>query len=228
MIARHRRLALAAALLALTPLFGGDAGAVDAPVRTQTVIIGLDLSKSNPLVEDAAYAARAGQRTAAELDTLPLKSHVMLRTFGSYDSSANALKIDEVISARAKPQAVAEGIGALISAVPKLVSEGKLKAQGYTNVVSFLENMSQLVDCDASEVRIVLLTDGFEDSEYAKLASGGSLPRARALYPGCAELIMLGVGQGGGSPTATKRVREQWAQWAAEAGFQKFTGLYDW
>src|SRR5690606_5259505 len=110
----------------------------------------------------------------------PLRSRVMLRTFGSYDSGANALKIDEVISARAKPQSVAEGMGALITAVPKLVSEGKLKAQGYTNVVSFLETMSQLVDCEASDVHIILLTDGFEDSEYAKLAQGGSLPRPDA------------------------------------------------
>ncbi|ABS63247.1 hypothetical protein Plav_1628 [Parvibaculum lavamentivorans DS-1] len=218
----------ALALFALVPIVAGPAAAVDAPARPQTVIVGLDLSKSNPLVMDAAYAARVGQRTADELDTLPVRSRIMLRTFGSYDSSANALKIDEVISSRAKPETVAEGIGALISAMPKLVGEGKLKAQGYTNIVSFLETTSQLVDCEASDVRIILLTDGFEDSEYAKLAGGGSLPRPQALYPGCAELMMLGVGQGGGSPTVTKRVSAQWQGWAEAAGFRKFTGLYDW
>lgn len=223
---RHGRALFAAALFALA--LTGAAAAVDAPARPQTVVVGLDLSKSNPLVVDAAYAARVGQRTADELDTLPVRSRIMLRTFGSYDSSANALKIDEVISSRAKPETVAEGIGALISAMPKLVGEGKLKAQGYTNIVSFLETTSQLVDCEASDVRIILLTDGFEDSEYAKLARGGSLPRPEALYPGCAELMMLGVGQGGGSPTVTRRVKEQWAGWAEAAGFRKFTGLYDW
>lgn len=196
--------------------------------RPQTVIIGLDLSKSNPLVEDQAYAARVAQRAAGEIEHLPLRSRVMLRTFGSYDTGANALKIDEVISARSKPQAVAEGMSAIIAAIPRLIDEGKLQAQGYTNVVSFLENMSQLVDCQASEVHVILLTDGFEDSEYTKLASGGSLPTPERLYPGCAELTMLGVGQGGGSPTSTRRVREQWASWAEAAGFEKFTGLYDW
>lgn len=223
---RRGRALFAAVLLALA--LTGAAAAVDAPARPQTIVVGLDLSKSNPLIMDAAYAARVGQRTADELDTLPVRSRIMLRTFGSYDSSANALKIDEVISSRAKPETVAEGIGALISAMPKLVSEGKLKAQGYTNIVSFLETTSQLVDCEASDVRIILLTDGFEDSEYAKLASGGSLPRPQAFYPGCAELMMLGVGQGGGSPNVTRRVKEQWAGWAEAAGFRKFTGLYDW
>jgi len=216
------------ALVCAIAVSGASAGAVDAPARVRTVVIGLDMSKSNPLVEDAAYAARVGQRAASELDELPLRSHVMLRTFGSYDTSANALKIDEVISTRAKPKAVADGIGALISAVPELVAQGKLQAQGYTNVISFLENTSQLVDCDASDVTIILLTDGFEDSEYAKLARGGSLPHPASLYPGCAELMMLGVGQGGGSPSVTKRVREQWATWAEAAGFRKYTGLYDW
>lgn len=219
---------LAGALIGALALFVADARAQDAPARPQTIIIGLDLSKSNPLVDDAAYAARAGTRMVSELDALPLRSRVTLRTFGTYDSSANALKVDEVISARARPQAVAEGIGALISAVPKLVDEGKLKAQNHTNVISFLETMSEFTDCDAFEVRIILLTDGFEDSEYTKLVRGGSLPPPEKLYSGCAELMMLGIGQGGGSPTVTKRVRDQWAAWAKAAGFQHFTGLYDW
>lgn len=226
-ITQVRRL-LSFALVCAVVMSSASAGAADAPARVRTVVIGLDMSKSNPLVEDAAYAARVGQRTASELDTLPLRSHVMLRTFGSYDTSANALKIDEVISTRAKPKAVADGISALISAVPELVAQGKLQAQGYTNVISFLENTSQLIDCDASEVTVILLTDGFEDSEYAKLTRSGSLPHPASLYPGCAELVMLGVGQGGGSPSVTKRVREQWAGWAKAAGFQKYTGLYDW
>lgn len=221
------RMPFAAAIVAALALAASGSKAEEAP-RPQTVIIGLDMSKSNPLVEDKAYAARVAQRTAAEIDHLPLKSRVMLRTFGSYDTSANALKIDEVISSRSKPQAVAEGISAIIGAVPRLIEEGKLQSQGYTNAVSFLETMSQLVDCDASEVHVILLTDGFEDSEYAKLANGGSLPAPERLYPGCTELTMLGLGQGGGSPTATKRLREQWAQWAKAAGFETFTGLYDW
>ncbi len=144
-----------------------------------------------------------------------------LRAFGSYDISVNALKIDEVISTRAEPQAVAEGIGALISAVPELVAQGKLQAQGYTNVISFLENTSQLIDCNASDVTVILLTDGFEVSEYPNLTKGGALRNPEALSPGCAEPMLLGVGQGGGGPRVTKPVADRWGAGAEGPGFRQ-------
>jgi hypothetical protein len=198
--------------------------------RPQTYVIGLDLSKSNPLVSDKAYAARAAARAAKEITALPLKSRVMLRTFGSYDAGANGLKIDQVISAHARPESVAQGIALLISNVPKLVAEGKLTAQGKTNIVPFLDTMAEVIDCRASDVHIVLLTDGFEDSEYAHLTrAGGNLPMAaQATYEGCEELLILGLGQGGGSPAATKRLRDAWSAYASSAGFERFSGLYDW
>src|SRR5690606_6364648 len=117
---------------------------------------GLDLSKSNPLVNDEAYAARAAARVARELQALPLKSRVMLRTFGSYDGGANTLKIDQVISAQARPRAVATGVATLIAGVPELVREGRLKAQGRTNIVPFLETMAEGVDCRAADMRVML------------------------------------------------------------------------
>lgn len=204
------------------------AQAVDAPAAPQTVVIGLDISKSNPLVEDSAYAARVAKRLTSEIDKLPVRSRLMVRTFGAYDSSANPLKIDEVISARARPETVAEGVAALVAAMPQLVKEDKLQAQDWTYIVSFMETMSQQVDCEAGDVRFILLTDGFEDSEQARLLRGGSLPKPQPVFAGCSELMMLGIGQGAGSPAVTKRVREQWASWSSAAGFAKFTGLYDW
>jgi hypothetical protein len=202
----------------------------DASPRPQTYVIGLDLSKSNPLISDKGYAARAAARTAKEISALPLKSRVMLRTFGSYDASENGLKIDQVISSHARPEVVAQGIAAIIANVPKLVTEGKLTAQGKTNIVPFLDTMAEVVDCKASDVHVVLLTDGFEDSEYARLTRyGGKLPQPNeAAYRGCDELLILGLGQGGGSPSATKRLREAWTDYATQAGFAHFSGLYDW
>ncbi|MEX0839502.1 MAG: hypothetical protein WD034_08220 [Parvibaculum sp.] len=220
-------LSLAAAFLS-APFLAAKAGAVDVPPRPQTVVIGLDLSRSNPLVDDEAYAARVAARMVSEIDKLPVRSRVMVRTFGAYDSGANPLKVDEVISARSRPESVAEGISALVSALPQLVAEGKLKAQDWTYIVSFMETMSHQVDCTAGDVRVILLTDGFEDSEQARMLRGGSLPKPEPYYQGCTELMMLGVGQGGGSPAVTKRAREQWEHWAEAAGFQRFTGLYDW
>ena len=110
-----------------------------------------------------------GARVAQELQALPLKSRVLVRTFGNYDSSSNTLKIDQVITTQAKPQNVAVAVATLISNVPKLVREKKLSAQGKTNIVPFLETMSDVIDCKASDVRVILATDGFEDSEYARL-----------------------------------------------------------
>ena len=198
-------------------------------VSPKIYVIGLDLSKSNPLVRDKGYAARVAARTAEELVALPLKSRVMLRTFGSYDGGANSLKIDQVISSHARPDMVAKGIAILIANVPKLVDEGKLKTQSKTNIVPFLDTMSQVVDCMQSDVHVILLTDGFEDSEYAHLTRyGGKLPApAQPTYKGCSELLILGLGQGG-SPSATKRLRASWRAYAEAAGFLKFYGLYDW
>lgn len=212
---------LAGLLLLVSPALAGEA--------PRTVVIGLDLSQSNPLVRDEAYAARVAARTAQELQALPPKSRIMLRTFGSYDGGANALKVDQVISAKAKPQAVAEGIAAIVANVPKLVAEGKLVAQPKTNIVPFLETEALIVDCKAGDVRIILLTDGFEDSEYATLTKrGGRLPVPAPIYDGCAELLILGLGQGGGSPAATAHLRAEWTAFAEKAGFRRFTGLYDW
>lgn len=196
----------------------------------KTIVIGLDLSKSNPMVQDDAYAARAGAKAAEGLIDLPLKSRVLLRTFGSYEVTANGLKIDQRISSQAKPAAVAEGIATIIAKVPELVRSGKLKAQSKTNIVPFLETMSEVVDCQSDDVSVILLTDGFEDSEYAHLtAHGGHLPAPdSAIYAGCKNLTILGIGQGGGSPSATQALRAQWRDWAKAAGFAHFTGLYDW
>jgi hypothetical protein len=225
------RLGLAVAGLVCALVFAAQADEPGAEhAGPQTFVIGLDLSKSNPLVKDEAYAARAAARAAKDIVALPLKSRVMLRTFGSYDGSANGLKVDQVISSHARPEAVAQGIASLIANVPKLVREGKLVAQGKTNIVPFLDTMAQVVDCGASEVHVVLLTDGFEDSEYAKLTrKGGKLPVPDApTYKGCEELLILGLGQGGGSPSATAHLRKEWQAYAAGAGFRRFIGLYDW
>ncbi|GAK44476.1 conserved protein [Tepidicaulis marinus] len=206
-----------------------DAGRTEADGARQ-ILVGLDLSKSNPLITDAGYAARVAARLGEELDALPLRSRVMVRTFGVYDASSNHLKIDQVISARARPEDVAEGIQTLVANLPALVKEGKLEAQMKTNIVPFLDTMAQVVDCKAMPTTVVLLTDGAEDSDYGKLTKwGGKLPVPQeAHYEGCEELVILGLGQGFNSPKTTARFRTAWQAYAEGAGFKSFTGLYDW
>lgn len=217
----------------LAPVLAGGAQAGEAGSdarRPVLLVIGLDLSKSNPLVVSDSYAGKVADRVAPMVAALRLRDRVMVRSFGSYDATSNTLRIDETISARARPEDMARGIRTLIAGVPKLVREGKLVAQDRTNILPFLHTMAQVVDCTRHHVRYVLLTDGVEDSEYARLAAaGGALPPPEhPVFAGCGELQILGLGQGLNSPRATQRLRGAWAAWAQAAGFDRFTGLYDW
>ncbi|MEQ9520765.1 MAG: hypothetical protein RLN89_15150 [Parvibaculum sp.] len=224
--------ALSSLVVSASLLTGSVAGASAtevAVVGPRHLVIGLDLSKSNPLVTSDSYAAQVAARLAEDIRGLPVRSKVTVRSFGVYDTGSNALRIDQVISARARPDDVADGIQALVANLPRLVAEGKLQAQMKTNIVPFLETLSGSVDC-STPTKIVLLTDGAEDSEVGKLTrSGGSLPEPRTdAFSGCDELLMLGIGRGFDSPATTTRFRAAWTGWAEGAGFRQFTGLYDW
>lgn len=225
-----RRRSIIAGFLAFALVPASAAHAADAPLPPQTIVVGLDLSLSNPLIKDEGYAARVGARVAQEIMTLPLRSRVMVRTFGSYSGRENGLKVDQVISSHAKPEAVAQGVAELIAHMPALVRDGKLKAQGMTNIVAFLDTMAPVVDCRTSDVRVILATDGFEDSEYGTLTRhGGHLPPpVSADFAGCDELLILGIGQGSGSPSATVHLNKEWKRYAEKAGFSRYVGLYDW
>ncbi|NWG45149.1 MAG: VWA domain-containing protein [Alphaproteobacteria bacterium] len=213
---------LAALALSLLP-----ATASAKPVH---VVVGLDLSKSNPLVDDDAYARKVADYVEDYVIDAELKSQVTLRSFGSYNTSDRNLRQDYVISTRQPADAVSVITREIIAGIPKLVAAGRLTAQNNTNILAFLENMAERVDCRSHEVVMILVTDGIEDSEYARMVrQGATLPEPEeALYQGCDELHILGLGQGQTSPELTKRLREQWTLWAEKAGFEEFYGLNDW
>ena len=220
----------------LGSMMGVDAKASSdhAQGKLQRIVIGLDLSLSNPLVTDSKYAVKVGQRVAEEINGLAPRSEVWVRSFGVYDASSNPLRFNEVISAKNRPEVVSQGIETLVSNMPALVKKGVIKGQGFTNILAFLENMTQVVDCSAGiETRFILLTDGVEDSEYVNLRKADThLPDNLLQLNGqCYELQILGIGQGLGSPTETQRLRTEWANWAAgdeTKPFARFVGLNDW
>ena len=198
-------------------------------LHPERVIIGLDLSKSNPLIDDPAFAARVGQRIAAIVRNLGFASEVHIRTFGSYDPSSNNWTYDTVLSVRARPDQVAAEIERLIAGTPRLVASGRWRSQQKTNILAFLDNSVRAIGCGGMPTTIILASDGIEDSEYARLADGDSLPSPdRRLYRGCTKLAIYGIGQGTGSPVLTARLRSQWEGWARTAGFARFEGLNDW
>ncbi|MFZ1989677.1 MAG: hypothetical protein WAW96_07880 [Alphaproteobacteria bacterium] len=198
----------------------------------ERVIIGLDLSTSNPLITNATYAGAAAELVAEDIKKLPMASVVMIRTFGSYSGQRNNLRIDRQVSSQRdeKPVAVAALVQEIISNVPKLVRDGTLQSQDRTNIVPFLEDMAEFVDCSKMDTTVILVSDGVEDSEYARLKDrNDSLPHpTSAPYRGCSELEIVGLGQGANSPSFTGHLRDEWSAWAKAAGFRNFDGLSDW
>ena len=194
------------------------------------LIIGLDLSSSNPLVADPAYAAKIADRIAPYVEQLPIKSKLTLRTLGNYGGGANNLRLDRVISTKDRAEDVARLVKGIVAGVPKLIEKGTLKLHNRTNIVPFLENMSEVVDCRMTSTRVILASDGVEDSKYVRLVERGAklpLPEDK-IFNRCDELQILGLGQGVDNPNTTKRLRTEWRNWSIAAGFRTFQGLNDW
>jgi len=227
-------------------LIGGGAMAIDAshnrlPVTpigytdetdrpASRVVIGIDLSKSNPITEDPQFAAKVGARVAGIIAKLGFASEVHVRTFGTFDASANPFYYDTMISARSRPEAVASDVERLIAGTPALVASGKWKTQGRTNILAFLDNVSRSEGCSGLPTTIILATDGIEDSQFARLDDAEDHlpdPDGRP-FAGCADLQILGLGEGTRSPVKTARLRAEWTRWARAAGFAHFEGLNDW
>jgi hypothetical protein len=208
---------------------GSSAAGVAGP---QTVLIGVDLSESNPLTRDKEFALRVGQRVEPMISNLAPRSKVILRSFGSYEGGSSAvLTLDISISPKtARAGDIARLVAGAIAGIPEMVKSGKVRPQSMTNIVPFLTNMSRVVDCRAMPTYVILATDGVEDSQVANLRRRNSTlpPPAAAMFPGCTELQILGIGRGLNSPSDTERLITEWRTWSQRAGFRHFFALNDW
>ena len=234
------------ALVTATGLVGGGALAVHATRDAQAgieasaseetaleprrVIIGLDISKSNPLIDDPAFAAKVARRIANIVRGLSFASEVHVRTFGSYDASSNNFYYDALLSTRNRPEHIGDEIQKLISGTPMLVKSGKWTSQSRTNILAFLDTVSRSIGCGGMRTTVILASDGVEDSEYVRLGRLGAKlpPPSGTPFKGCLEMQILGIGQGKNSPIETARLRVEWDRWAQAAGFGHFVGLNDW
>ena len=203
---------------------------LEAEKPKKRLVIGIDLSQSNPIISDAQFARKLADRITTMVTELGFASEVHVRTFGSYETSANNFHYDAVLSIHQRPEAVGTEVARLVASTPALVEKGVWRAQAKTNILAFLDNAGQSFGCSGMPTTIVLLSDGLEDSEYAHLARGNAeLPAPDDTpFKGCVELQILGLGQGQDSPEKTKQLRITWARWAHAAGFASFTGLNDW
>jgi len=198
----------------------------------QTILIGVDLSESNPLTRDDNFALRVAQRVQPMISSLAPRSKVILRSFGSYEGgSSAALTLDISIAPKtARAEDIARLVAGAIAGVPDMVKTGKVRPQAMTNIVPFLMNMSRVVDCRTMPTYVILATDGVEDSQVANLKRRTAhLPvPAVPAFPGCTELQILGIGRGLNSPRDTERLIAEWSNWSKSAGFRNFLALNDW
>jgi hypothetical protein len=225
------------AVMTAAALIGGGAMALDAAsnappiveasyltdqaqLTPKRVVIGIDLSKSNPLIDEPDFASRVGARVANIIRGLGFASEVHVRTFGSYDATSNNFHYDTVISVRNRPDDVAAQVEKLVAGTPMLIE----------HILAFLDNVSQSIGCSGQPTTVILATDGIEDSVYARLDDPDDhlpVPEGKP-FAGCAELQILGIGEGTRNPIKTTRLRDEWSRWAHAAGFAKFQGLNDW
>ncbi len=214
----------------LAARIGADDPQAEAAPPPQRVIIGLDLSRSNPLIADPAFAAKVADRIAGIVSNLGFASEVHVRTFGNYDATSNTFAYDTVLSVRNRPENVAAEIRKLIAGTPYLVQKGRWRAQQNTNILAFLDNLSQSIGCTGMPTTIVLASDGIEDSDYARLIRRDAHlpPPDGHPFQGCADFEILGLGQGADNPRLTTHLRSEWSRWALAAGFAHFQGLNDW
>jgi hypothetical protein len=201
-----------------------------ANIAPRRIVVAIDLSKSNPLIDSPEFAAKVADRVGDEIRGLGFASEVHVRTFGSYDASSNNFHYDVQISVRNRPEVVAAEVEKLISGTPMLVRQGKWRAQGNTNILAFMDNVSNAIGCSGLPTSIILASDGIEDSEYVRLGHADAhlpAPDGRP-FAGCSDLQILGLGEGDRSPSETVRLRGEWNRWAHAAGFGRFQGLNDW
>lgn len=213
----------------LATQMGDKADAQENTLHPERLVIGLDLSRSNPLIADPGFAARVADRIATDVSHLGFASEVHIRTFGNYDPDSNTFAYDVVLSVRARPEAVAQEVRKLIANTPYLVRTGKWRAQKNTNIIAFLDNVAHGIGCQGMPTTVILASDGIEDSGYARLDRGDSLPAPEGHpFEGCHAFDIYGLGQGTGSPKTTTRLRAEWSRWSRAAGFAEFEGLNDW
>lgn len=213
-------------LLAGCALMGlcGQPVLADDSTTTRDLMIALDVSTSNVVIDNDVMAAKAARTAADMIRALQNGDRVHIRTFGSYSQSDNPLRLDLVVSRRMPAHRIAASVERLIASLPELVESGRLPAGGTTHITAFLEEESVLLSCGTRETTLVLFTDGIEASPET---SPDALSEGRAALPapegyalqGC-KLGLYGIGEtaDGAQRNRTENLIAAWTAWAEQAG----------
>ena len=201
-----------------------QAGIALADDTQRDLMIAIDISKSNVIIENSQMAAKAASTAAEMISDLQNGDRLSIRSIGSYSMSDNPLRFDLTVSRRMPARRIAASIERLIASLPELVAKGKLPAGGTTHITAFLEEEAALLSCNTRETVLVLFSDGIEASPetspdaLSKGRSGLPAPDGDALR-GCA-LSLYGIGETtqGAQRTRTENLITAWTAWAEAAG----------
>mgnify|MGYP006273435687 FL=1 len=204
-------------------LFFGSHGA-NIAADPRTVIIAIDVSKSNAAISDEVFAERAARYIKQPISELGRFDTVRVRTFGDYGMQANPLRLDLDVSRRTPASKIAETAETLIKSLPSLVASGRLQAANTTQISAFLADEARTLSCWKRNTTIYLLSDGIEASAQTdpdRLRAGqAALPSPKeGVLKGCT-IQMLGIGEtaSGANPVQTQALINAWSEWAEKAG----------
>lgn len=182
--------------------------------QSATLTIGIDLSGSNPLLSQEAFAAQAGQHAAEAIKRLKEGDVVRVRTFGARSDAANLPVHSATIGRRNRPSEVGNAVAAYLRRLPGQAGKG----QPSTNILAFLE-LGSGFGCETNGA-VLLITDGIESSSVvsakALLDGKAVLPAPGPNLRGCA-LTFYGLGAGW-ELQQVKNLKVAWSQWAKKAG----------
>jgi len=183
------------------------------PTLAETLVVGLDISSSNPLVRDDAFAREVSAQAKSRIETMQPGDRVVIETFGLH-GIAMGQKIEFSISRRHNPEKVAHFTSQIIAAVPRMVREGKLAPHPATNILSFLELRTEREGC--GDTAFLIATDGFESSDA--VSGANALPAPVSAYlTGCA-VTLIGVGGGTQETVAARHLKDLWTAYLSDAG----------
>ena len=208
----------------------GQPAVADYQHTPRDLMIALDVSTSNIIVENITMAVKAGGKAADLIRTLDNGDRLRIRTFGSYSQSDNPLRLDITVSRRMPANRIAASVEQLVASLPDLVASGRLPSGGTTHITAFLEEEAALLSCGTRATELVLFTDGIEASPTTSpepLAAGQTAlpaPHGDALQRCGISLYGIGETTSGADRARTQNLIDAWTEWADQAGafFQAF------
>lgn len=222
------------------------ASASAAKAEPTLLVIGVDLSASNPLVTNATYRQQALRRVNEKIQALEVGSQVILRAFGNNPISQPPIPIPDsdilVWNHRARDGAADSRTAVLNAASLTFLRQinGLLQTPGqqYTRIARFLDELQSDIGRHVAfnpgdgvryrSVDFILLTDGVEDNGTVNLRlDGAELPMPGRMFPPpgrqqprCSGFTMFGAGQATQvlPDAVSAHIRGEWRAWATAAG----------